>query len=163
MLIVSDATPIISFVKMNKLDILGKIFGEVVLPYAVYSEVTTNEEFAEEAKQIKSCSFFKVVKVDNTEYVNLLRRVTGLDLGESEAIVYTDLNKGDLLIVDEVKARQVATSMNLRITGTIGVLTVANRQGLLSKEDAIICVELLRANHRHISDAILNSFINGLL
>ena len=128
MLIVSDATPIISFVKMNKLDILGKIFGEVVLPYAVYNEVTENKEFAEEAKQIKACGFFKIVKVENTEYVTLLRRATGLDLGESEAIVYTDTNKGDLLIVDEVKARQVATSMNLRITGTIGVLTVANRQ-----------------------------------
>lgn len=162
MLVVSDTTPIISFVKMGKLEILGKLFGEVVLPFAVYNELTSNETFATEATIINACKFFKVVKIENDEYVSLLRRATGLDLGESEAIVYSDTNKADLLIVDEVKARKVATSMNLKITGTIGLLTVANRTGLLNKEEAIQCVELLRKNHRHISEAILNSFVNSL-
>lgn len=163
MLVVSDATPIISFVKMDKLDILQKLFGEVVLPKAVYDEVTSNPQFVDEARKIRACSFFKVVTVSSNETVNLLRRATGLDLGESEAIVYTDENKGDLLIVDEVKARQVATSMSLRITGTIGVLTVANQEGLLSREEAMNCVYVLRNNHRHISDAILIRFISGLV
>ena len=35
MIVVSDATPIISFLKINRLDILGKLFGEVLLPEAV--------------------------------------------------------------------------------------------------------------------------------
>lgn len=163
MLVVSDATPIISFVKIDKLDILQKLFGEVVLPKAVYDEVTTNPQFIDEARKIKACSFFKIVTVSSNATVDFLRRATGLDLGESEAIVYTDENKCDLLIVDEVKARQVATSMKLRITGTIGVLTVANQEGLLSREEAINCVYILRKNHRHISEAILMRFINQLV
>ena len=117
MIVVSDATPIISFLKINRLDILGKLFGEVLLPEAVYDELTSNQAFLEEAEQVKSCEFFKKVSVSNNNAVGMLMRITGLDLGESEAIVYSDENKSDLLIVDETRARHVATTMKLRITG----------------------------------------------
>lgn len=59
MIVVSDATPIISFLKINRLDILGKLFGEVLLPEAVYEELTSNQDFQGEAEQVKSCDFFK--------------------------------------------------------------------------------------------------------
>lgn len=39
MIVVSDATPIISFLKINRLDILETLFGEVLLPDAVYEEL----------------------------------------------------------------------------------------------------------------------------
>ena len=116
----------------------------------------------EEAEQVKSCEFFKKVSVSNSNAVGLLMRVTGLDLGESEAIVYSDENKSDLLIVDEVRARHVATTMKLRITGTIGILIAANENGLLNKEEALACAEILRMSKRHISETLLNSFIENL-
>jgi Predicted nucleic acid-binding protein, contains PIN domain len=162
MIVVSDATPIISFLKINRLDILNKLFGEVLLPEAVYEELTSNSAFQEEAERIKACEFFKKVSVSNSETVDMLMRVTGLDLGESEAIVYSDENKSDLLIVDEVRARHVATSMKLRITGTIGILTAANENGLLNKDETIECVKILRMSNRHISETLLNSVIENL-
>lgn len=61
MIVVSDATPIISFLKINRLDIFGKLFGEVLLPEAVYEELTSNQDFQDEAEQVKSCDFFKKV------------------------------------------------------------------------------------------------------
>lgn len=162
MIVVSDATPIISFLKINRLDILGKLFGEVLLPEAVYEELTLNQFFLEEAEQVKSCEFFKRVSVSNNNAVGMLMRITGLDLGESEAIIYSDENKSDLLIVDEVRARRVATSMKLRITGTIGVLIAANENGLLNKDEALACAEILRLSKRHISETLLNSFVENL-
>lgn len=162
MIVVSDATPIISFLKINRLDILGKLFGEVLLPETVYEELTLNQFFLEEAEQVKSCEFFKRVSVSNNNAVGMLMRITGLDLGESEAIVYSDENKSDLLIVDEVRARRVATSMKLRITGTIGVLIAANENGLLNKDEALACAEILRLSKRHISETLLNSFVENL-
>ena len=162
MIVVSDATPIISFLKINRLDILNKLFGEVLLPEAVYEQLTSNSAFQEEAERVKACVFFKKVFVSNNDTVDMLMRVTGLDLGESEAIVYSDENKSDLLIVDEVRARHVAASMKLRITGTIGILIVANENGLLNKDDAIECVNILRKPNRHISETLLNSVIENL-
>ena len=38
-------------------------------------------------------------------------RATGLDIGESEAIILSDQIKADLLLMDEVKGRQVARNM----------------------------------------------------
>lgn len=162
MIVVSDATPIISFLKINRLDILDKLFGEILLPEAVFEELTSNPVFQEESEQVKNCEFFKKVSVGNSDMVNMLMRVTGLDLGESEAIVYSDENKSDLLIVDEVRARRVAISMKLRITGTIGILIAANENGFLSREEAVECVEILRMSNRHISEALLNSVVENL-
>jgi predicted nucleic acid-binding protein len=52
--------------------------------------------------------------------------------------------------------------MKLRITGTIGILIAANENGLLNKEEASACAEILRMSKRHISEALLNSFIENL-
>lgn len=162
MVIVSDATPIISFLKMNRLDILQKLFGEVLLPEAVYGEITSNEAFSQEAEQVRNCPFLKRVGVGNREAVDILMRAAGLDLGESEAIVFSDENHADILIVDEVRARHVATAMKLRITGTIGILIAANEKGLLDKTEAMKCAEILRASQRHVSETLFKTLAEHL-
>ena len=58
MIVVSDTTPIISFLKINRLDILEKLFGEVLLPEAVYDELTSNQVFLDEAEQDISAKRF---------------------------------------------------------------------------------------------------------
>lgn len=45
MTVISDTTPIISLIKINRLDLLEKLFGEVLIPEAVYRELTTNALF----------------------------------------------------------------------------------------------------------------------
>ena len=101
MIVVSDTTPLISLMKAAKLDLLGPLFQEVLIPNAVYAELTTNPNFAEEAEQIKSCPFIKVVTVKEPKAVDVLQRSAGLDLGESEAIIYADDVKADVLLMDE--------------------------------------------------------------
>ena len=86
MIVVSDTTPIISLLKINCLNLLEKLFGAVLIPHGVYTELTENPRFSQEAAQVKECAFIKIVNEIDEEYVTLLRRSTGLDLGESEAI-----------------------------------------------------------------------------
>ena len=150
MIVVSDTTPLISLLKINRLDLLKKLFGDVLIPQAVFDELTDDERFRLEADQIREKKFIVVKPVNNPESTNILKRATGLDQGESEAIVLTDELKADLLLMDEAKGRNVSAQMGLRIMGTIGILMVAYEEDELSSDEVRECIAGLQHAGRHI-------------
>ncbi len=101
MIVVADTTPLISLLKINRLELLERLFGEVMIPKAVFDELTVDKRFRTEADQIRQESFIVVKPVNNQESASVLKRATGLDQGESEAIVLTDELEADLLLMDE--------------------------------------------------------------
>ena len=160
MIVISDTTPIISLLKINHLELLEKLFGEVLIPKGVFAELTKNPRFQNEAKIVKASSFIQVVNEIDENYVSLLRRSTGLDLGESEAIYLSDNGKADLLLMDEVRGREVATRMGIKIMGTIGILTIAHEDSLISKDEIKESIEILRDAGRHISERLYEQLMN---
>lgn len=164
MIVVSDTTPIISLIKIDKLDILKEMFGEVQIPEAVFDELTSNVLFREEAKAVIVCDYIKKMPVENMKSVDLLKRSTNLDAGESEAIVLADSLGDSILLIDEAKGRRIAKNMGLNIMGTIGILLVAYEDGLLDKESIEECIEVIRNSKLRISAALLDLLhdkING--
>lgn len=85
-----------------------------------------------------------------------------MDLGESEAIVYSDENGVDLLMMDEVKGRRVAKQMNIRIIGTLGILQLAYEKKLLTGTDVKDCMDALRSNSRHISEELIRAVLDHI-
>lgn len=162
MIVVSDTTPLISLMKADCLALLAPLFHEVLIPEAVYAELISNPVFADEAMQIKECDFIRVVTVKEHKAVDVLQRVSGLDLGESEAIVYADDAKADVLLMDEVKGRAVAKSMGIYIMGTVGILLFAHEEKLLSVEETKKALEKLRQANRHISEELLSYALSKL-
>ena len=154
MIVISDTTPIISFLKINHLDLLKKLFGSVQIPKGVFAELTENPRFQKEAAIVKDSTFIEVIDEIDENYVSLLRRSTGLDLGESEAIFLSDNKKADLLLMDELRGREVAARMGIKIMGTIGVLALAFSDELISKEEIKNAIEILRDSGRHISERL---------
>lgn len=157
MIVVSDTTPLISLMKASRLDVLQKMFGDILIPEAVFEELTTNDSFQEEAEQIRSCAFIRRVSVDEQKSVAILRRATGLDQGESEAIIYADDHQADFLLMDEASGRKVAKAMGLRIMGTVGVLVNAFEDGILTAEDVEDAFEVLRNANRRISEELIQN------
>ena len=156
MIVVSDTTPVISLMKVGQLELLQKLFGVVYIPKAVYRELTENEVFSEEVKMVQECEFIYVEEVSNGKSVNILRNFTGLDAGESEAIILADEKQSDVLLMDEHKGRQVAKKMGITITGTIGILTQAFDEGMLMlmREDVERCIEWLKESGIRISEKL---------
>ena len=150
MIVVSDTTPLISLLKINRIDLLEKLFGDVLIPQAVFDELTVDERFRLEADQIRQTKFIAVKPVNNPESANILKRATGLDQGESEAIVLTDELKADLLLMDEAKGRNVSAQMGIRIMGTIGILMAAYEEQELTSDEVRECVDGLQRAGRHI-------------
>lgn len=159
MIVISDTTPIISLLKINKLDLLEKLFGEVQISKGVFAELTENPLYQNEAEIVQKSDFIKVVKEIDENYVSLLRRSTGLDLGESEAIYLSDNDNGGLLLMDEIRGREVAARMGIKIMGTIGILMSAYKNDFLTKAEIENSIDVLRANGRHISEKLYGQLL----
>ena len=162
MIVVSDTTPLISLMKIGRLGLVEQLFGEIQIPDAVYTELITNPQFLEEAQQIQNSSFIKRVAIDDSKSVDLLRRATGLEGGESEAIILSDTCHADPLLMDKGKGRQVGKQMGLHLIGTVGMLCVAYEEKLISYDDIIECIEVLRVNGRHISDRLYKQLLESI-
>lgn len=159
MIIVSDTTPLMTLLKCNQLTLLNKMYGTVLIPPAVYSELTENSLYAEEAEIIKNASFLEVRKITNPERVQFLLNSTGLDLGETEAIVLAENTKADLLLMDEVMGRMIAKQMGFTIAGAIGILIAARTEGLISSEEVKAIVNKLRSSGQHIGEPLLKKLL----
>lgn len=159
MIVVSDTTPLISLLKIRKLDLLKELFETVQIPDAVFSELTTNKRFKAEAEEILDCDFIKTVSVDK-ESVQKLIEETGLDIGETEAIVLSESVKADLTLIDERSARNIAKQRGIVITGTVGILARAFGQGLINAKEIQDCAEILHSEGRYISESLLDALLN---
>lgn len=162
MLVVSDTTPLIALMKASQLELLQKLFGTILIPQAVYNELTKNVKFHEEAEAIENCDFIQTVVIPDKKMVDVLRRATGLDLGESEGIVLAEINKADILLIDEWKGRQVAVAMGLPIMGSIGVLNEAHLSGLLSSADFRDSIEKMQNAGIRLSERLIKSILDDM-
>lgn len=133
MIVISDTTPLISLMKIESLDILEKMYKEIIVPKAVYDELIINMDYQSEIDIIQKCTFLQTKIVKENLSVSLLQKQLKLDLGESEAIVLANSINADLIIIDERKARRIAKDIGLNVTGTLGILVEAKQRGLVKE------------------------------
>jgi len=130
-IVVSNTTPIIALAKINKLEILEYLFGRIYISEGVYKELISNKKFIFEIEQITKSSFIITKEVKNRLAVELVQKMHGLNIGESESIILFKELGGDLLIMDEKKGRKVASSLDIKLTGTLGILLKAKQEGII--------------------------------
>ena len=162
MIVISDTTPIVSLIKISRIDLLEKLFGEVCIPEAVFRELTTNTVFESEAEIVKNSPFLKTTPVKNRKSLEILQAASGLDDGESEAIILADELKSDILVIDEHKGRKVAQKLGITITGTIGILIQAHDEKIISTEDIKIYLEQLRNSNIRLSESLIQEALSML-
>jgi predicted nucleic acid-binding protein len=150
MIIVSDTTPISELAKVDHLDLLPKLFGKVVIPQGVFDELQVGEHPA--AKLVHDLSWLEVVTVNNQQLVRELQQSFKLDLGESEAIALAEEIRASQLLIDERAARKVAMARKLPLIGTVGILLLAKRRGLLDSVKDVL--DEMKAQGMRISDRL---------
>lgn len=156
MIVISDTTPVISLLKADQLLLLQQLYGKVLIPTAVYRELTENPVYTREADVIKRTNYLSVVETENERAVNILKAVTGLDAGESEALILYDEQKADLLLMDERKGRGVAKQLNIRHIGTVGILMLAYDKEIIRAEEVKFCVDKMLENGIRLDKKICN-------
>jgi predicted nucleic acid-binding protein len=130
MIVVSDRSPLSSLFLVQQLDLLPTIFGRVIIPKQVFSELQILEtEFGHDLSELKSAPWLETRQVQDVESVKRLKKV--LDDGESEAIILAKELQADYLLIDEHEGRQIASAEGLRIIGVLGILVQAKSNGLV--------------------------------
>lgn len=98
------------------------------------------------------------IKVQSASNVILQRFLeTTLDKGEASTITLATELEDARLILDDLKARKTAKSMNLKITGTLGVLVKAKQEDCISSIREIL--ELLRTTDFRMSEALIEEIL----
>ena len=127
--IVSNTTPLISLLKLDRLDILHHLYGKIFIPTAVYKEIEAGRT-KEFYKDLSKIEWINIIDINNKQTINYF---LDLDSGEAEAIVLATEISSDLIIIDEKPGRFHAKHADLKVTGTIGVLIKAKTEGFINE------------------------------
>ncbi len=128
--VVSDASVLICLGAVRQLQLLRQFHQEIIVPNAVWQEVTVaaaSRPGAPEAVQASQEGWLKVRSPNNRALVSALS--TKLDAGEAEAIALALELGASLLLMDESDGRTEARSLGVPVTGTVGVLLRAKLTG----------------------------------
>lgn len=128
-MIVSNTSPIINLACIGRLDLLPALFGEIVIPDAVFHEVVVAVPNAPGASDVRTATWIRRHLVVNRPLVASIR--LELDPGESEAIACAVETNAKLLLIDERRGRLVAQRLGLPVMGLLGVLLLARKKGLI--------------------------------
>ena len=156
MIVVADTAPIISLLKINRLDLLKELFEIIFIPEAVYNELTHNEKYELEAQKIINSDFIHQKKISNNEAVYILENIISLDKGESEAIILFRELQAQLLLIDERRGREVAEKFQIPISGTIGILLKALDKNLLTTKQIFEYIDVFQQENRRFSPKLIN-------
>lgn len=77
-----------------------------------------------------------------------------LDMGEASALALAFEMRGCTVILDDLKARKAAVKMNLKVTGTIGVILNAKKKNKIASVRSVF--DKIQMTDFRISERIIN-------
>jgi predicted nucleic acid-binding protein len=125
--IICDTTPLINFAEIGQLDLLDRLFGEVVIHPAVVDELRGKQDIFPRAAAVAEAERFPVREPCDRHLTEALTR--NLHPGESECLALAIENPGSLVLLDDLAARSVAESRGLPFAGTLGCIMNAKSRG----------------------------------
>ncbi|GHT48413.1 DUF3368 domain-containing protein [Bacteroidia bacterium] len=126
--VISNTTPILSLLKIDKLYILKELYETVSIPEAVFYEIETgkDKEFYTDLSEIEWIKIEKIRVQESKLYL------FDLDAGEAEVLILAQEQKADLVILDEIMGRRYAQQLGITLTGTLGILLKAKERGIIA-------------------------------
>ena len=134
--VIVNTTPLIALCHVGQLDVLKKIYGEISIPQAVYREPSEKEESICKKQVDNALDWIHVEKIENQMAKSMFK--TQLHDGEVEVMILAKEKNADIVIIDDANAKKHAKYLKLPVTGTLGVLIKAKRQGYISELKSII-------------------------
>jgi len=135
--------------KLNRLELLAELYGQVQIPRAVYDEAVT-QGLALGAPDARTTRLFwqaknwPIIKV-STAMLSAYKPPVILDPGETEVLVQARALRDVLVLLDDETARAEARCLKLCVRGTLGVLAQAYHAGILSFPEVELLLQEIAA------------------
>jgi predicted nucleic acid-binding protein len=143
MRLVVDTGPLIALSKTGHLDLLPRLFDDIVIPAAVLREIANPSE-TRSGSEIATRRWIATRTVAEAARVEL-QRSSDIAAGEAEAIlITTDAPDSTILLIDERRARRVAIDRGLQTLRTGALLVAAARRGLLQPDQVRQSLQILQ-------------------
>ena len=137
MKVVSNTSPIIFLGNVGCLEMLPSCFSKILIPKAVATEL--------KAKKLPPILKFRRISAAGESFVDT--HYGALHRGELEAIQLAREINADLVLLDDLLARNKAKKLNIDVMGTLGIFLFACRQGYISPKSAAEKIDLLISEH----------------
>lgn len=130
---ISDSSTLIHLTKIRRLYLLFEFHEKILIAPAVWREVVQEGRKwpgSSEVEEGRQLGRIDVVAPANQPLIRFLQK--DLHEGESETIALAVELKSDVVFLDESEARKTAGVYGLNISGVIGILIRAKREGRIS-------------------------------
>ncbi len=155
MIVVVNTSPLVALDRIGQISILPKLFGEIIRPQSVVDELDAGRSVYGGSDSLFHATWLETAD-DPPEMV--LRKELGA--GETAAIALALRVDADLVILDDLAARNVAAELGLNVTGTLGVLLAAHKKGLL--DDIEKSINALIACGFRLSDTLVRLILKEI-
>ena len=137
MIIIADSSALVCLATCEALFLLDKLFEKIQVPQFVYQECSAETKpFSDTlAKYLKD-------KITNVNFQENELIPKSLGRGETEAILLYKQQMADYILIDDNRGRKVASLNNCRIIGSLGILLLAKKKGLIKEITPYYCTLL---------------------
>jgi predicted nucleic acid-binding protein len=128
--VVADTGPIHYLVQIDAIDVLPKLFGRVIVAAAVHEELThARTPDAVRAWMAKGLPWLEIKP--NLDCMSDSAKSPSLDEGELATAALAGTIGAELILMDDRDGVAFARAHGFAVTGTLGVLDLAARRGLV--------------------------------
>lgn len=154
-LVVADASTLIGLAAAGAFDLLRELFGQVAVSTRVRDEVLAGDDRpgVRELSRAIGDGWITVIPAEPSAAM-----AANLDVGEATTLTLAIEHSGSsLVLMDEAIGRSYARAWGLHVTGLVGVLLAAKREGLVPRVRPFL--ERLRKDSFRLSDEFVDTII----
>ncbi len=140
--------------KLHCFDLLNKLYPRLYISAEVYDEVVVAGAGMPGAREVAGSDWIEMKHLQDQTALSAAQTKFVLGVGELSTILLGKEIKADIAILDDFKARQLATKERLQVRGTVGILETLYRKGHLP--NLRTAFQQLLAENVYIDHRLLN-------
>ncbi len=145
MIVVADACPVIFLAKLDRLALIKGVFpGTILVPETIRRELVQVVIPIHERRRIEA--FLSQCRIETVR----TRRFTAssLSLADRHVLALAEKHPRSLILTDDALVRRIALAEGRAVAGTLGLLIRAAAAKIMTKQEALLALEALVADHQ---------------